>query len=134
MRTLKGKLSLLFDRDRGLSIEIEDTSSHHTVSINLPAKDVAALLGRQVLMDCDVTWPEDLSKIGMRRENKSVELIKTWEDFKPSRDLIEKVCEEQGYLVDGWELWQDGTTTQQKKRGYHKVVLDRYVEVDNEED
>ncbi|MBW2632454.1 MAG: hypothetical protein JRC90_12005, partial [Deltaproteobacteria bacterium] len=55
-KELKGKLTLLFDSDRGLTIQIEDKNSGlNILNVNVKdAKSVVALLSRLSSVECDI--------------------------------------------------------------------------------
>ena len=130
MRTLKGKADVLFDRDKGLEIRIEDELSGISICATIPPVEAIAALSRQVHVDCEVSYPSEkgLALIGKKREVEQVLIQKTWEGYRPTRERVLTQCEAEGLLVDGWELWQDGLSTQQNQRGKHRVVIVRYVE------
>lgn len=129
MRKLKGKATLLFDRDEGLSIEIEDRRSGVCIFCTLDSYSTLAALSRQAYVDCEITFPEaeGLSVIGKKREREDYLLEKTWEEWNPSKETIIKACVEQGAFYDDWQLFSDGTRTQQGRTGFHRIILERWV-------
>ena len=126
---LRGSATLLFDRDYGLHIELEDRLSGVTIKATVDTKQTLAALSRQAHVDCEIEYPSDLHLIGKEREIQRVEIDKTWDEWEPSRAVIKAQCLKEGILSDGFELWSDGTRTQQNTRGKHGVVLERYIDV-----
>ena len=128
MKKLKGKATILFDRDRGLNIELEDELSGTTIRAQLSPDNAIAALARMGYVDCEITYPKSLSKIGMKRERKRVTINKTWTEWKPTREIIEQQCIADGVLTDGFYLSDTGLSTQQNIAGKHGVILERFVE------
>lgn len=128
MRTLAGKATILFDRDRGLRIELEDKGSGVTIVAQLDNDATVAALSRQAHVPCEIRYPTQLNLIGKIRESSTVFIDVTWEDYKPSRGQVTQACKDQGLLVNGWVLDRDGSCSQQNTKGKHRVVLERYID------
>lgn len=88
-----------------------------------------ALMGQESGADLSfLIGQKGFDLIGKTREVYKYSIAKPddWGYCKPTRDQIESELTLLGLLPD-WELWQDGLSTQQNKRGYHNVVLCKYV-------
>lgn len=129
MMTLEGKATILFDRDDGLRIEIEDKSSGITIEAFLNVENTVAALSRMANVDCVVKYPSRLDLIGSKLERDVKFIDKTWKEYKPSFCVVQDQCIKEGLLVDGWSLWDDGTSSQQNTRGKQKVILERYLRI-----
>ena len=125
MKTLEGIATLLFSED-GMRIELEDFDSGVTVRATVDAKQTLSALSRCASVKCEIDWPSDLRFVGMVCERKQALLEKTWEGYRPSNEVVQQACVDQGLFVDGFELWDDGLGSQQPV-GKHRVVLERFV-------
>lgn len=135
MRELKGRVTLLFDAVRGMSIEIEDDNSGVPIRVQLSPENTLKVLSRQAYVECDISYPDEecMHFIGKTCERKRVEITKEWAYITPTPEFILKRCEFESIFddLDGkgtWSLFSDGLTTQQNTQGKHGVVIERYVD------
>ena len=65
MKNNQGKMTLLFDRDRGLNIRVEDKNSGLVViDATVESADISALLSRQAMIRCEYTTFENENSLG----------------------------------------------------------------------
>jgi hypothetical protein len=135
MRELKGRVTLLFDAVRGMSIEIEDDNSGVSISAQLSPENTLKVLSSQAYVKCDVSFPdkEFMHLIGKTRECRRVRIENDWGFEKPSPEFILKRCEFESIFDDKdgkgtWSLYSTGLTSQQNTQGKHEVIIERYVD------
>lgn len=115
-----------------ISLTIEDVNSGIIVTrINMAPEDFArAITGvgnsKAIFELCPK--PEQAKLFGKYSNSKVVFIRKTWSDYRPDPEVIAQAVADQGHLVDGWELWQNGLSSQQNQDGLHKVVLLKYTD------
>lgn len=120
-----------------ITIEIEDKASRCQVGeIQISAEEFGFLLAGNGFNDAVMTLCDNHEIIGKNAETDKVGIPK--EIFEgigyaarrdgPGRDAVELYLQVNGYLTEGWFLWQDGFSSQQNGE-LHRVILRRYVEV-----
>lgn len=129
MKTLDGKATLLFG-EHGLSIELQDALSGVKIKASINSLDAIKALSRLSDVPCQITYPERLDLIGMRREVKDVLINRVWETYSPTEQEVADQCIAEGLLVDGWEISDHGLHRQQRHMNKHNVSLKRYVALD----
>lgn len=126
---IKGKATILFDRDDGLRIELEcDTSGITFAVANLDKDQTIAALSRQAMVDCEL----DLR--GLERVGKTVEIDRI-EFPMPYHHYIEKkdVAAREAVIrcSDGWtpDLYFGSQDSFFKKDGHEwaRTFIRRYV-------
>ena len=112
----EGKATILFSREEGLLIELEDAKSGICITAKLNHQEAINALSRLALVDCEIEYPDNgLHLIGKTREIKEAYLPCRFSYGTPRKEVLAG-CVLEGLLVDGWELWQDGLSTQQRER------------------
>lgn len=61
-------------------------------------------------------------------KKKQVETVYVPVESRLTKDTPESFFDK--FIPEGWELWNDGLSTQQDQKGVHKIVICRYVEVE----
>lgn len=110
-----------------ISIEITDrNSSLIAASVTLTFEDFAQCITGVGAMPANWQFPPTAftaENIGKNRETKTVSL--QWCKYGGEREELERLIEP--HLTDGWQLFDDGMTRQQKTPN-HTVYLYRFVE------
>lgn len=113
-----------------MAIDIEDSSSGLTiVRTEMSLENFAKVITGQGNMECELRrMPSAYTteRYGMKAETKTV-LLDNISRYHDKEILKDKIKEAVGpHLVDGWELWQDGTGSRQDGEKW-KAILLRYV-------
>lgn len=94
MKQLKGKIDLLFDRDKGLEIRVEDkTSGVQFLEVNVPAESVCTMLSRQTHINCDLEV-RGLELVGKHEWFGDIEfrLPGSLQSYHPDREAVTEYC------------------------------------------
>ena len=132
----KGKITILFSRERGLTVEVEDALSSETiVRAQLDAEQAISALSRIAYTDCEIKTGE-LSRVGKVMEVDQFTFPFPFDGFH-GRD--EKAKEQALELCpEGWkpDLGFNSQGTFPKVDGvqHARTMIRRWVEVEEEEE
>ncbi len=124
MQKLKGKATLLFDKGKGLTIELMDSSSRITVKAQLSSDSAITALSRVGYVECELTIPDNLERIGKKREIKTITLQRHYMSSQRSELIFDAATA--GCFDDGWIIHSDGLSSRQDGTG-HQIKLKRYT-------
>jgi|GEM_PF-3476983 len=124
--------SLTFGRkgDDNYSIEIEDAHSHNNImELRLSGKELALLITglSGVKAECKIY---EKANIAMRKEVKRVSMVSP-ESYDKKVVAGYVANDFAKYEKEGWQLWDDGTRSQQNEVGRHAYIICRYHPVDD---
>ncbi len=115
-------------------IEIEDISSGVKIlDIEMTLSEYGKLVAGNGYNAGVATCRDNYSILGKKKEVKSVQMPKNvissfaYGDDDLKSTAISAWCEDSGFLVDGWDIWDSGLRSQQNGEK-HKLSLYRYVE------
>jgi hypothetical protein len=131
---MEGKITIGSRHDgdkKYINISVEDRSTGLPIlEVAIDMKEFATCITGLAYCKCDVKRVPNafiLDNIGKEKEIASLYVEKpTSYDRDSRKKTIEKSIQDSGRLVDGWMVWQDGTTSQQNGEK-HEVILYRYV-------
>lgn len=134
MKQLKGKISLRFDRDRGMTIELEDVNSRiEFLEIAVSKEDVAAVMSNLACVDCEFKLrAEEL--VGKYHHHKRFEFEMpdgaTYDNRKQlAYDAAKRVCPE-GWKPDNYFSSQDSFFTKNGKE-FARCIIRCYTDSPN---
>lgn len=128
------KVSLLFDRDRGLEIAIEcETSSTEFVEVTVAPENVCALMSRQVLIPGTANV-RALDTVGKKMEVDKLEFeLPSGTDYKNKKDVARsislKVCPE-GWKPDAY-FGSHSSFFRKGDKEYASCTIRRYVDIES---
>ncbi|QDP55724.1 MAG: hypothetical protein Tp138OMZ00d2C19078241_56 [Prokaryotic dsDNA virus sp.] len=132
---IKGKVTIsrrsMYKGEGKIFVSIEDRASGLTISeLSMEFADFAECLTGMSYSDADVTIADTdtYQFIGKKRvtETIGIPVSARLEKTEEARRMIEDS------VPDGWMLWSDGLSSQQRKRGIHQFIVCKYV-VEGEE-
>jgi hypothetical protein len=126
---IDGKITLLFDPDRGLNIEIEDANARTTfVKLNVKNSDVTKLMSRQAMIPCSLEI-RDLKCVGKIHKCKKFDFeIPEKLSIRENREKLIKYSEKfipKGWIPDGYYNSQDSFYTENGKH-FARVVIRKW--------
>ena len=128
MKEIKGKITITRTasnrRDDFISIYIGDANSGlRIMEIEIELEQFALLITGLARQDCNIEIYDNYGKIGKKKVTKNV-----WCKRVCEKGLQRKiVLEDYKQYKDEWEIWDDGTSTQQNAKDHH-YILCKYVE------
>jgi len=115
-----------------ISITIEDRlSGRQIIRVEMEMEHFGAAITGLSSMPAVYNYvmtPEVAALIGKVRETKHALIDRV--EFKMTSEQVKEGIESE--LVDGWQLFDDGTGTQQPNKDKHKAILIRYVDAEGE--
>lgn len=134
---LEGDVSLRFDRDRGLIIDLDDRwSGDSLVNISVSPEHLAAVMSGLGNQNCQYQlWDNNIKNKGLVRHTARTFIPLDYKT-ESNPEAVLRIAKELGLLQEGgWELQSDGLRTQQPKRfeGLHEIILKRYLPVTEED-
>ncbi len=119
-----------------ISIKISDEKSGmKIVELNLSLEDFAKCITGQAHMKGDLDFvirEEDRKKVGKKKELRTLCCEKqSYSKNEQRMTVLSHFDQWRREMGEEWEIWSDGTTTQQRN-SHHEYTVCRYVEVDNE--
>lgn len=130
---MKGKFSIgrriSNVREDFFVIEIEDDiSGIRIIEIEVTPHDLAMALSARSGLDCEIKYlvnEKQFNDIGKIRKMKAVFIERpTVYGENKRKEYVRNVIKNNGFLVDGWEIWDDGCNRQQEQK--HRVILYKY--------
>lgn len=137
---MKGKINIFRNgmyKEDNLRIEIEDDNSgYRVIQIKVNLDDMMRALTGFSCQDCEIEYfaaPKAYARLGKKKETKVIEMElpeginSKYGNEEKIKDLINL------YLLEhypDWEIWCNGMKVQQNKRGFHRIVICRYVDVE----
>lgn len=110
----------------GIEFTIEDGASGLIVAkFIMEQGEFAECITGLGMCGMTITLPPNqyiIDRMGKERETKRVRL--DWDSYNGEPKVLEALIKP--HLIDGWELFSDGTSSQQNQPG-HEVVLRRFV-------
>ena len=114
-------------------IEIADVSSGvRIIDVGMSLKEYGELVAGNGFNAGVAECFDSFDLLGKKKETKTVSMPKNiisnfgYKD-KENKDIaIGMWCEDKGFIVDGWDIWDNGLRSQQNGTD-HKICLYRYV-------
>ena len=136
LKDIKGKITILFHSERGMTIEIQDAESGlHIMDINVPSSDnVVAVLSRLACVPCDCRILQT-DNIGKTRINGNLEFEMPEHDYLNRKEIASIQADIE--CPEGWEVnkyfnSQDSFFTKDGKE-YARCHMVKYVDPSSEE-
>lgn len=127
---MKGTVTIGRDSRNVVNITVTEEASRQTIVVaSLTREQFADALTGLAYTPCEldrIISPGNVNKIGMRKETKVATCFRV--NNKPEQRRVVLDCIEAEH--PGWELWDDGTSSQQRTPNEHRFVLCRWVEQD----
>ena len=129
MKKIKGNITITrtTSSKRGdfISIHIRDIKSSLCImNVEIELKQFALLITGLGFQDCNIEIYDNYKILGKKRILQIVLCEKVYEKEKQKKIVLKDYDEK---YKDKWEIWDDGTSTQQNSKDHHYLIC-KYVE------